>query len=110
MEVTLSDFLDVTDSDEPGGQVERQVRRDIAEMSGLTGVKRSTAEICYALAREIDSGEAGAPAQIAKQLVALLGELERGTTGAEVSRVDRIVADVADELAPRRRAITAPGA
>jgi hypothetical protein len=96
-----------------GGSIERQVRVDIAEMSGLsglTGTKRSTAEICYALARDLDSGAAGAPAALAKQLVTLMGDLERGATGAEVSQVDRIVADVADELAPRRRAITAPGA
>lgn len=102
--------IDPEDIDVSHGSVERQVRADIAEMSGLTGIKRSTAQICYALAREIDSAEAGAPAQLAKQLVTLLSDLERGTQGVEVSRADRIVADVADELAPRRRAVTAPGA
>lgn len=105
--VTQSDIDEFTQS---GGTVERQVREDIAEMSGLTGVKRSTAEICYALARELDSGEAGAPAQLAKQLVTLMSDLERGTKGREVSSVDAIVASVADELAPRRRAVASPGA
>jgi hypothetical protein len=109
--ITLSDWPDVTESDvAQGGPIERRVRADIADMTGLTGVKRSTAEICYNLARELDSGESASAAALAKQLVTLLADLERGTQGREVSSVDAIVAGVADELAPRRRTVASPGA
>lgn len=101
----MSDRPDVTQSDEPGGAVERQVRRDIAEMGVLTGANRSLAEICYALARALDDVELAAPASVARELATRLTDLERAAGGREVSEGDRIAAELADELAPRRRAI-----
>jgi hypothetical protein len=105
--VTVSD---VTESDEACGAVERQVRRDIGEMGRLTGIRRSIAEVCYMLARQLDSGEPSSPASIARELVARLAELDRVSDGREVSPGDRIVAELADELAPRRRARPQAGA
>lgn len=62
-------------------------------MGSLTGYRRSIAEVCYMLARELDSGEASAPAPIARELATRLAELSQTSTG-RVSRVD--------ELAQRR--------
>lgn len=101
----MSDERDVTQSDVVGGPVERQVRHDIAELGTLTGSRRSIAEICYALARSLDSDEVAAPASIARELAVRLAELERSVDAPEVSTGDRIVAAIADELAPRRRSI-----
>jgi hypothetical protein len=106
----LSDDPDVTESDGRGGAIERQVRADIAEMGRLVGIRRSIAEICYMLARELDSGEVPGPAPVARELVARLADLDRVSEGREVSPGDRIVAQIADELAPRRRAIPQAGA
>lgn len=108
--VTLSGGADVTESDHRWGPVERQVRADIAEMGRLLGVRRSVAEVCYMLARQLDSGEPSAPASIARELLSRLAELDRVSDGREVSPGDRIVAQIADELAPRRRAVPQAGA
>jgi hypothetical protein len=94
----------------PGGPVERQVRLDIAEMGTLTGARRSIAEICYALARSLDSDELASPASVARELALRLADLERTAGGREVSAGDRIAADIADELAPRRRAVPSASA
>lgn len=108
--VTLSDGPQVTQSDDPGGPIERQVRSDIAEMGHLTGIRRSIAEVCYMLARQLDSGELPGPAAVARELLGRLADLDRISDGREVSPGDRIVAELADELAPRRRAVPAAGA
>ena len=105
MEVTLSDRRDVTESDGLWGPIERQVRSDVAEMGPLTGIRRSVAEVCYMLARQLDAGDLPGPAAVARELVARLVELDRVSDGREVSPGDRIVAQLADELAPRRRAV-----
>jgi hypothetical protein len=76
-----------------GGLVERQVREDVAELGPLTGFRRSVAEICYALARQLDSGDLSAPAPVARELANRLADLDR-SGGKRVSRVD--------ELAQRR--------
>lgn len=105
--VTLSNDPDVTQSDAPPGPIERQVRLDIADMGVLTGARRSIAEICYALARELDSGELAAPAPVARELAQRLSEIERTSTG-RVSRVDELAkrraAHVASTQAPDRAA------
>jgi hypothetical protein len=99
--VTLSNAPDVAESDVDGGAIERQVRRDVVDMGALTGIRRSIAEICYALARELDSGELSAPGPVARELATRLAELER-SSGGRVSRVD--------ELAKRREAHVASAA
>ena len=87
-----------------GGPIERQVRQDIAELGHLAGIRRSLAEICYALARQLDSPELTAPAPVARELATRLADLDSASEGREVSTGDRIAAELADELAPRRRA------
>lgn len=102
---------DMTESDEPEvtqgnfGPVEAQVRIDVKALGVLTGIRRSQAEIAFALARHLDSPEAGSPSSIARELTARLADLEMTATGREVSRADALVAEVADELAPRRRTV-----
>jgi hypothetical protein len=46
---------------------------------------------------------------LSRELRAVLLEIDAIDTAPEVSELDRIVADVADELAPRRRAIAPTG-
>lgn len=82
------------------------MRADIAELGPLTGTRRSSAEICYALARYLDDlmgrPGTGGPAPVARELAARLAELELTSTGREGSHADALAAEVADELAPRR--------
>jgi hypothetical protein len=90
--------------------VEQQVRDDIAALGELTGVRRSQARIAIALAAHLDSPDVSSPASVARELSARLAELESVATGKEVSRGDALIAEVADELAPRRRAVPPAGA
>jgi hypothetical protein len=106
--VAVSDVTESNDEDVTQGYfgpVETQVRADVRALGALTGIRRSQAEIAFALARHLDSPEAGSPSSIARELTARLAELEMTATGREVSRADALVAEVADELAPRRRTV-----
>jgi hypothetical protein len=77
------------------GPVERQVREDIAALGPLTGIRPSIAEIAYALARVLDSGDVTAPAAIARELAARVQSLVVMTAG---NRKESVV----DQLAARR--------
>ena len=90
--------------------METQVRIDLEDLGELTGTQRTQAEIIYALARHLDSPDVGSPASVARELSARLNELVASAQGEEVSRADTLVADIKDELAPRRRPIASTGA
>jgi hypothetical protein len=82
----------------------------VDQLGELTGIQRTHAQIIFALARHLDDPESASPAAIARELTARLNELVQGTQAWEVSRADALVADIKDELAPRRRPIASTGA
>lgn len=81
----------------------------VASLGELTLVRAVDAEIALALARRLADPETPSAAPVARELHTRLADLARVATGREESAGDRIAAGIADELAPRRRAVAAPG-
>jgi hypothetical protein len=85
--------------------VEAQVRTDVAALGTLTGITRSFAEIAYALARTLDSGESSSPASVARELATRLQSLSVMSGGGE-SRVDQLASRRAAHVAAKRASVT----
>lgn len=83
---------DITPSDiEDHGPVEREVRLYVTSLGTLTGVKAPIVEICYALARDLDTDGTPSRAAIARELATRLETLEFGEADND-SPIDEITA------------------